>query len=116
MRRRWPRFYERWRDEPLVVNKWFALQAMAQRPDSGRAGRSALLRPPGVHLANPNRVRAVLGAFAQGNLPGFHRADGAGYRFVADQVLELDRRNPQVAARLARRSAAGAASTRSART
>ena len=57
-------------------------------------------------------MRAVLGDVRDGNLLGFHRRDGAGYRLLADKVLELDRRNPQVAARLLRRSAAGGASTR----
>ena len=66
--------------------------------------RSSASRACSAHPAftwtNPNRVRAVLGAFAMANLPGFHRRDGAGYRLLADKVLELDRRNPQVAARL----------------
>jgi aminopeptidase N len=94
-------FYARWRDDALVIDKWFALQALAQRPDaidvvSGLLGHEAFI------LTNPNRVRALIGAFAQGNPTGFHRADGAGYRFVADHVLLLDRKNPQVASRLAK--------------
>jgi aminopeptidase N len=93
-------FYARWRDDALVVDKWFALQATAQRPDAidvvtGLLGHGAFT------LANPNRVRALIGAFAQANPTGFHRADGAGYALVADHVLLLDPRNPQVAARLA---------------
>jgi aminopeptidase N len=93
-------FYARWRDDALVVVKWFALQAMAQRPDAIDVV-NGLLGHEAFTLTNPNRVRALIGAFAQGNPTGFHRADGAGYAFVADHVLLLDRRNPQVAARLA---------------
>jgi aminopeptidase N len=62
---------------------------------------TGLLDHEAFTLANPNRVRALIGAFAQANPSGFHRADGAGYAFVADHVLLLDARNPQVAARLA---------------
>jgi aminopeptidase N len=83
-----------------VVDKWFALQATAQRPDA-LGVVTGLLGHEAFTLANPNRVRALIGAFAQGNPTGFHRADGAGYTFVADHVLALDRRNPQVASRLA---------------
>ncbi len=93
-------FYARWRDDALVVDKWFALQAMAQRPDAIDQV-TALLGHEAFTLANPNRVRALIGAFAQANPTGFHRADGAGYAVVADHVLLLDPRNPQVAARLA---------------
>jgi aminopeptidase N len=94
-------FYARWRDDALVVDKWFALQAMAQRPDAVEAVQ-ALLGHEAFTLKNPNRVRALIGAFAAGNPTGFHRADGAGYALVADHVLELDPRNPQVASRLAK--------------
>ena len=83
-----------------MVDKWFALQATAQRPDALDAV-SALLHHEAFTLANPNRVRSLIGAFAQGNPTSFHRADGAGYAFVADHVLALDKRNPQVASRLA---------------
>jgi aminopeptidase N len=93
-------FYDRWRAEDLVVDKWFATQAMAQRSDSLDIVLS-LLAHEAFTLRNPNRVRALIGAFAAGNPTGFHRADGAGYAFVADHVLELDRLNPQVASRLA---------------
>ncbi len=92
-------FYRRWRDEPLVVNKWFSLQAAIE--DEGAVERvEALIAHPAFAWSNPNRIRAVLGAFAMLNLVGFHRRDGAGYRLLVDKVLELDRRNPQVAARL----------------
>jgi aminopeptidase N len=93
-------FYAKWRDDALVVDKWFALQAMAQRPDAIDVV-TGLLGHEAFTLTNPNRVRALIGAFVQGNPTGFHRADGAGYALVADHVLALDRRNPQVAARLA---------------
>jgi aminopeptidase N len=93
-------FYERWRDDPLVVDKWFALQATARRPDAVEVV-AALARHEAFTLKNPNRVRSLIGAFAMANPTGFHRADGAGYRLVADHVLELDPRNPQVASRLA---------------
>lgn len=93
-------FYARFRDEPLVVDKWFALQATIE--DERAVERVAeLLAHPAFTTSNPNRVRALLGSFAAGNLVGFHRADGAGYRLVMDQVIALDRANPQVAARLA---------------
>ncbi|MGH6885665.1 MAG: DUF3458 domain-containing protein, partial [Geminicoccales bacterium] len=93
-------FYAKWRDDALVVDKWFALQAMAQRPDAIEVV-TGLLGHEAFTLTNPNRVRSLIGAFAHGNPTGFHRADGAGYTFVADHVLALDRRNPQVASRLA---------------
>jgi aminopeptidase N len=93
-------FYERWHSEPLVVNKWFALQAGIE--DERAVERvEALIAHPAFGWSNPNRVRAVLGTFAAGNLLGFHRRDGAGYRLLTDRVFELDRLNPQVAARLA---------------
>ncbi len=93
------RFYERWQDEALVIDKWFALQATAQRPDALEVVQG-LLAHAAFRLTNPNRVRALIGSFAMANPTGFHRADGAGYRFVAEQILSLDRLNPQIAARL----------------
>ena len=82
-----------------MVNKWFSLQAGIE--DEAAVERvEGLLAHPAFTWSNPNRVRAVLGAFAMMNLVGFHRRDGAGYRLLADKVLELDRSNPQVAARL----------------
>ncbi|HMU49947.1 MAG TPA: aminopeptidase N [Geminicoccaceae bacterium] len=92
-------FYAAWQGEPLVVNKWFALQASTE--DEAAADRvAALTRHPAFTLKNPNRVRAVLATFATANLLGFHRRDGAGYRLLTDLALELDRLNPSVAARL----------------
>ena len=92
-------FYARWQDEPLVLDKWFAVQARAARPDSVETVQ-ALLSHPKFSLKNPNRIRALLGSFALGNPTGFNRADGAGYRLLADQALEIDRFNPHVAARM----------------
>jgi aminopeptidase N len=94
------RFYEDWRDEALVVDKWFALQAVLEDDDALPRVRR-LLAHPAFNLTNPNRVRSLLGAFAAQNLTGFHGADGAAYRLVADKLIEIDRINPQVAARLA---------------
>ena len=86
-------------DDPLIVDKWFALQAMI--PEPATLDRvQALTAHPAFSLANPNRVRALIGAFALANQTQFNRADGAGYDFVVDTVLALDRKNPQVAARL----------------
>ena len=93
-------FHRRWRDHPLVVDKWFAVQAASPLPDTLDRVR-ALLGHPDFRLTEPNRVRALLGSFAHRNPVRFHAADGAGYRLVADQVIALDRVNPQVAARLA---------------
>ncbi|GIK87541.1 MAG: aminopeptidase N [Betaproteobacteria bacterium] len=94
------RFEARWRDEPLVLDKWFSLEATAQR--EGTVARVAgLLAHPRFSARNPNRVRALVGAFAHRNFGGFHAADGSGYAFVADQVLALDALNPQVASSIA---------------
>jgi aminopeptidase N len=92
-------FYRRWQDEPLVLDKWFAVQARAARRDSVETVQN-LLAHPKFSLKNPNRVRALIGSFAQANPSGFNRADGAGYRLLAAQALEIDRFNPHVAARL----------------
>ncbi|HXV23448.1 MAG TPA: aminopeptidase N [Alphaproteobacteria bacterium] len=92
-------FYERWRDEALVVDKWFALQAMSRLPDTLERIRR-LLQHSAFTYGNPNRVYALIANFGTGNPVRFHASDGSGYRFLADQVLILDRRNPQVASRL----------------
>ena len=107
-------FYERWRHEPLVVNKWFSLQAGIE--DEGAVERvESLLAHPAFTWSNPNRVRAVLGAFAMVNLVGFHRPDGAGYRLLADRVLSSTASTPRSPRACSPRSAAGAASTRAGR-
>ena len=96
-------YYARLRTEPLAIDKWFALQARA--PDRGGdilAAVQQLMRHPDFAPRNPNRARSLLFSYCIGNPAGFHRADGAGYAFWADRVLELDAFNPQLAARLAR--------------
>ncbi len=92
-------FYTRYAEDPLIIDKWFALQAMIPEPETLERVR-ALTHHPAFSAANPNRVRALIGAFAQANHTQFNRRDGSGYDFVADFVLELDPKNPQVAARL----------------
>ncbi|HEU5018064.1 MAG TPA: aminopeptidase N [Pseudolabrys sp.] len=92
-------FYQRYVDDPLVVDKWLALQAGI--PQQGTLDRvRELTRHPAFSMANPNRVRALIGAFAHGNPTQFNRADGKGYEFIADALLALDPKNPQIAARL----------------
>ena len=92
-------FYQRYSDDPLIIDKWFALQAMT--PDPATLDRvRALTAHPAFSMTNPNRVRSLIGAFAQGNPTQFNRADGAGYEFVADRMLALDPANPQVASRM----------------
>ncbi len=92
-------FYRTYESDPLVVDKWFALQASI--PEPGTLPRvQALTAHPAFSFANPNRVRALIGAFAHSNQTQFNRPDGAGYEFVAATVVDLDPRNPQVAARL----------------
>jgi aminopeptidase N len=92
-------FYQRFENDALVIDKWFTLQAML--PEPGTLERvKALTTHKAFSMGNPNRVRSLIGAFAQGNQTQFNRADGAGYAFVADVVLQLNATNPQVAARL----------------
>ncbi|HEX5650421.1 MAG TPA: aminopeptidase N, partial [Steroidobacteraceae bacterium] len=93
-------FYERWKDEPLVVDKWFSVQAASRLEDTLERVR-ALMRHPAFDPKVPNKVYALIFTFSA-NQVRFHAADGAGYAFLADRVLELDRLNPQIAARMAR--------------
>jgi len=93
-------FAERWQEQPLVMDKWFSLHASSRIAGAFEHIQS-LTQHPKFSLQNPNRVRALLGSFARANLQEFHRDDGAGYKFIADQVLALNVLNPQVAARLA---------------
>nr|WP_132540541.1 aminopeptidase N [Plasticicumulans lactativorans] len=92
-------FYARWQHAPLVVDKWFTLQAASRHPDT-LAHVRGLLEHPAFSIRNPNKVRALIGAFANANPVRFHAADGSGYAFLAEQVLTLDPLNPQIAARL----------------
>ncbi len=94
-------FYDKWRDEPLVIDKWFSVQASSRLPDTFEQVQ-ALMQHPDFDIRNPNRVRAVVGAFCHGNHARFNAADGSGYAFAADQVIALDSINAQIAARLAR--------------
>ncbi|QBM27467.1 aminopeptidase N [Hydrogenophaga pseudoflava] len=97
------RFHAMFKDEALVIDKWFALQAGA--PDRGGNVLPAvrqLMTHPDFNLKNPNRARSVIFSFCSANPAGFHRSDAAGYVFWSERVLELDAINPQVAARLAR--------------
>jgi aminopeptidase N len=92
-------FYERWRSEPLVVDKWFAIQARTPTPDAlGRV--LGLTAHPAYEGRNPNRIRALVQGFSSGNPARFHDPSGDGYRFLADQILAVDGFNPAVAARL----------------
>jgi aminopeptidase N len=94
-------FYEKWKDEALVVDKWFKVQATTWLP--GTLDRlKALTAHAAFDLKNPNRARALLHAFAMENPLHFHAADGSGYAWIAEQVIALDKLNPQVASRLAR--------------
>jgi aminopeptidase N len=92
-------FYSRHGSDPLIVDKWFSLQATI--PESATLDRvKALTQHPAFSFSNPNRVRALIGAFAMANQKEFNRPDGAGYKFSAEVVLALDAKNPQLAARL----------------
>lgn len=91
-------FYNRYADNPLVLDKWFQTQALSTRADTP-AAVTALATHPDFTLANPNRARSLVGAFGA-NQRAFNAIDGRGYRFLADQLIALDRINPQTAAKL----------------
>lgn len=93
------RFYQQWQDTALVVDKWFSAQG-ASYADGSLQSIIPLFQHEAYSITNPNRARSLLGALI-GNSSAFHQADGAGYRFVADRIVELDAINPQVAARMA---------------
>ncbi len=92
-------FYDRYRSDPLVLDKWFTLQSVVPAAETLDRVRE-LMSHPAFSKENPNRIRALVGGFAGGNQREFNRKDGAGFDFLADFVLDLDRRNPQTAARL----------------
>lgn len=94
------RFHARWKDDPLVIDKWFTLQATAR--STGLPQVRALMQHPDFTLRNPNRARALVFQFCLNNARGMHVADGSGHAFWAEQVLALDALNPEIAARLAR--------------
>ena len=93
-------FEAKWRDEPLVLDKWFALQAKSLRSDTLQTVR-ALIAHPRFNARNPNRVRSLVGTFALANFARFNAIDGSGYAFIADEVRSLDTSNPQLASTLA---------------
>jgi len=92
-------FYQQWQHDHLVIDKWFSLQAQSPLPDVLTCVKK-LAQHPDFNLKKPNRVRALVGAFAMGNHYYFHAASGEGYHFLSDMVIALDTLNPQVAARL----------------
>ena len=92
-------FYNQWKNDALVLDKWFALQSAAHHADTLLQVKG-LIEHKDFSYTNPNRVRSVLGVFGRLNMLGFHMANGEGYRFLADQVVKLDSINPQVAARI----------------
>lgn len=91
-------FADHFKDNPLVMDQWFSVQAASTLP-GGLARVKALMQHPAFTMKNPNKVRALIGAFAGQNLVNFHAADGSGYRFLADLVIELNALNPQIASR-----------------
>ena len=92
-------FYARWQDYPLVVDKWLQVQAISNLAGTV-ANVAALTRHPAYQGDNPNKIHALIGTFCHANPLRFHQPDGSGYRLVAGQILDIDPRNPQVAARL----------------
>jgi aminopeptidase N len=92
-------FYDQWQGEPLIVDKWLTLQATSSLDNSLEIVKS-LLTHPAFSFNNPNKVRALIGAFSAGNHVRFHAPCGAGYTFLAEQILALDLINPQIASRL----------------
>ncbi len=92
-------FYDRWRHDPLVLDKWFAIQATSPRPQALDDVR-ALSAHPDFSLRNPNRARALIGAFSAGNPVRFHDESGAGYAFLEEMLAALDPINGQTAARM----------------
>ena len=92
-------FYTKWQHDAQVVEKWFAIQAASDLPDVLNKVK-VLMQHDAFALTNPNKVRSLIGRFCAGNTAHFHNVDGSGYVFLADQVLALDKMNPQIAARL----------------
>ena len=92
-------FEQRWKDDPLVLDKWFSLHATSERPDI-LSRITLLMDHDQFTVKNPNRIRALLGSFAFYNTVGLHQVNGEGYRFFVDQLMTIDEVNPQVAARI----------------
>jgi aminopeptidase N len=93
-------FESQWRSDALVMDKWFIMQAIKPGADTVNKVRE-LMQHPAFSIQNPNKVRSLIGVFSMLNPTGFHAADGSGYVFHADRVIELDKLNPQMAARMA---------------
>lgn len=92
-------FYDKWKHDPLVIDKWFALQACSDL-EITLANVKKLMEHEAFSLENPNKVRSLIGVFCSMNHHRFHEENGAGYRFLAQQILAIDKKNPQIAARL----------------
>jgi aminopeptidase N len=93
------KFYAQWQNEPLVIDKWFALQASSPAADTFETVKN-LRSHVAFDIKNPNRVRSLISAFSQTNPVHFHAANGQGYAFLADTILELNALNPQLASRI----------------
>ncbi len=92
-------FYNKWQQDPLVLDKWFSIQATS-RLDNTLSNVKSLTKHPAFSIKNPNKVRSLIGAFCNANPSKFHDTSGAGYEFLADTIIKLDGLNPQVAARM----------------
>jgi aminopeptidase N len=92
-------FYDRWQHDPLVVDKWLRVQAMADLPNTLETVQS-LMNHPAFDISNPNKVYSLIGAFGGGNTVHFHHKEGKAYQFLADVILKIDPLNPQVASRM----------------
>lgn len=92
-------FYQRWQHEALVVNQWLSVQASDTKPGALQRVQT-LLEHPAYDGNNPNKIRSVIAVFCGQNMVNFHNTDGSGYRFLADQIMVLNKQNPQIAARL----------------
>jgi aminopeptidase N len=91
-------FYEQWKDDKQVVDKWLAVQAQSNLPDT-LIRVKGLMKHPAFSITNPNNIRALVGQFCRNNPINFHAIDGSGYQFLGEQVIKLDKLNPQIAAR-----------------
>jgi len=91
-------FYEKWKDDALVMDKWLVMQATSSLPETLVSVKN-LMTHPAFSITNPNKIRSLIGAFGSNHVR-FHSDNGSGYQFLADQILELDSRNPQIASRL----------------
>ena len=92
-------FYTKWQNDTLVIDKWFGIQARSELPDTFSKVKS-LISHPAFNIKNPNKVRALIGAFVNGNMKHFHAANGEAYQFLTDYILQLNSINPMMAARL----------------